>query len=177
MAQNKNARHIMAGKGKLSMLIRDVAAADALQISAFLKELTAIGKRIRPDDEIFVLKNYISDPEKICCFVAEEDGIILGFQSLKKAVLGNQWDVEPGWGIIGTHINPVAARRGVGRALFGVTVREARKSGLLYIDASIGTSNSEALAYYGAMGFQTYRTTQGRICKRFDLGDAVSNPA
>lgn len=151
------------------MIIRDATPEDVQQISAFLKELTASGKRTRPDDEAFVLTSYVEDPDKISCAVAEEDGVILGFQSLKWAVLGNQWDVEPGWGIIGTHIKPSAARRGVGRALFSVTAQAAKKSGVPHIDASIGASNPEALAYYAAMGFQTYRTPERLVCKRFDV--------
>lgn len=94
------------------MIIRDATPEDVQQISAFLKELTASGKRTRPDDEAFVLTSYVEDPDKISCAVAEEDGVILGFQSLKWAVLGNQWDVEPGWALlerISSPLLPVAA--------------------------------------------------------------------
>ncbi len=149
------------------MVIREATPEDVGQMSAFLQELTASGKRTRPDDEVFVLENYISDQDKISCSVAKSDGEVLGFQSLKIAKNGNEWDVEPGWGIIGTHIKPSAARRGVGRALFDVTRKAAGKADLLHIDASISASNSEALAYYEAMGFRTYRTPDGKICKCF----------
>ncbi|MEM9523909.1 MAG: GNAT family N-acetyltransferase [Pseudomonadota bacterium] len=138
-------------------------------MSAFLKELTASGKRTRPDDEIFVRTYYIEDSGKICCSVAEDDGIVLGFQSLKRAELGNEWGVEHGWGIIGTHIRPSAARRGVARALFSVSRMAAKNAGIASIDATIAATNPEALAYYEAMGFRTYRTSEGVICKRFDV--------
>lgn len=151
------------------MIIRDATSEDVAQMSAFLRELTASGKRKSPDDEAFVLANYINDPNKIRCSVVEDSGVILGFQSLKGALSGNQWGVEPGWGIVGTHIRPSAARRGVGRALFDVTKKAAGKSGLSHIDASIAATNPEALAYYEAMGFQTYRTPDGLVCKRFDV--------
>ncbi|NSX55018.1 GNAT family N-acetyltransferase [Sulfitobacter sp. 1151] len=151
------------------MIVRDGIPEDVEQMSSFLRELTASGKRTRPDDEAFVLANYINDPDKICCSVAEDEGVILGFQSLKKAKEGNQWGVEPGWGIIGTHTKPSAARRGVGRALFDMTRKAADEAGLSHIDASIGATNSEGLAYYEAMGFRTYRTLEGTICKRFDV--------
>lgn len=151
------------------MKIGDATTEDVGQMSAFLRELTASGKRKSPDDEAFVRANYIEDPDKIRCSVAEDDGVILGFQSLKCAQTGNRWGVEPGWGIIGTHIRPSAARRGVGRALFDVTRKAASEAGLAYIDASIAENNSEALAYYEAMGFRTYRTPDDMICKRFEL--------
>jgi len=151
------------------MKTRAAKASDVEQMSAFLKELTELGKRKSPDDEGFVREHYINDPNKVRCTVAEEDGVVLGFQSLKFAVAGNLYNVEPGWGIIGTHIRPSAARRGVGRALFKVSYVSARASSIAHIDATIAANNPEALAYYDAMGFQTYRTREGLVCKRFDV--------
>jgi len=151
------------------MILRDAAFEDVTQMSEFLKELTAAGKRTSPDDPDFVRTRYIEDPGKIRCSVAEENGVVLGFQSLKLAEPGNPYDVEPGWGIIGTHIRPSAARRGVGRALFSVSRAAAEAAGLPKIDASIAADNPEALAYYEAMGFRTYRTPGNIICKSFDV--------
>ena len=151
------------------MIIRDAVLGDVEQMSGFLKELTASGKRTSPDSESFVRANYIEDPGKIRCSVAEENGIVLGFQSLKRAEAENQYGVEAGWGIIGTHIRPSAARRGVGRALFAVSRKAAEDASVKKIDASIANDNPEALAYYEAMGFRTYRTPEGLICKCFDL--------
>lgn len=88
---------------------------------------------------------------------------------MKRAAAGNPWGVRPGWGIVGTHIRPDAARRGVGRALFGQTLDAARAAGLRHIDATIAADNAEGLAYYEAMGFRTYRTPEGRICKRLAI--------
>lgn len=149
------------------MQIRDAVVEDVRQMSAFLKELTASGKRTSPDDETFVRAHYIEKSGKIRCSVAEDEGVILGFQSLTLAEPGNKWGVEPGWGIIGTHIKPSASRRGVGRALFEVSRSAAEKAGIGNIDATISATNPEALAYYEAMGFRTYRTPEGLICKRF----------
>jgi ribosomal protein S18 acetylase RimI-like enzyme len=137
---------------KAAMKIRDADVGDVEQMSAFLKELTAAGKRKSPDDKGFVRTHYIDDPNKVCCSVAEEDGVVLCFQSLTRAMQGNPYGVEPGWGIIGTHIRPSAARRGLGRALFEVSRRSARAASILHIDATIAAENSEALAYYDAMG-------------------------
>lgn len=151
------------------MIIREATATDAPQMSAFLTRLTEMGRRTRPSDESFVLDYYINGPQKIQCTLAEDDGIVLGFQSLSLAMEGNQWGVTPGWGMIGTHVNPDAARRGVGRALFPATLQAARDYGLQKIDASIGADNAEGLGYYEAMGFRTYRTPDGLVCKCYDL--------
>ena len=160
---------ILQRSDRLSMRIRDAILGDIEQMSGFLKELTASGKRKSPDSEAFVRAHYIEDPGKIRCSVAEENGVVLGFQSLKRAEAGNKWGVEPGWGIIGTHIRPSAARRGVGRALFAVTRKAAEDASIAKIDASIANDNMEALAYYEAMGFRTYRTSEGLICTCLDL--------
>lgn len=156
------------------MQIRDAIVDDVKQISAFLKELTASGKRTSPDDETFVRAYYIEDSLKLRCSVALDNGVILGFQSLKLAEPDNKWGVEPGWGIIGTHIRPSASRRGVGRALFEVSCMAAENAGIDNIDASIAATNPEALAYYEAMGFRTYRTPDGLICKRFAVAKQCS---
>lgn len=151
------------------MRIRDAVLGDVEQMSGFLKELTASGKRTSPDNEAFVRAHYIEDPGKIRCSIAEESGVVLGFQSLKRAEAGNKYGVTSGWGIIGTHIRPSAARRGVGRALFAVSHKAAEDALIEKIDASIANDNPEALAYYEAMGFRTYRTPEDLICKCFDL--------
>lgn len=152
------------------MIIRPAAATDAPAISGFLAELVALGKRTLPHDLDFVRTTYISDDNNIRCSVAEDtNGGILGLQVLKRADENNQYGVTPGWGIIGTHVRPSAARRGVGRALFAATLDAARSAGLAEIDASISAKNTEGLAYYEAIGFRTYRTPEGKICKRFSI--------
>ena len=139
------------------MRIREAELNDAAQMSALLQEIKAAGKRRSPHDEEFVRTHYFGDPERIRCSVAERACVILGFQSLKRAEAGNAYGVTPGWGIIGTHISPAAARQGVGRALFEVSQRAATDAGIEKIDASIAADNPEALAYYAAMGFVAYR--------------------
>ena len=156
------------------MRIRDAVAADVEQMSALLKELTVSGKRKSPDNEAFVRAHYLDDPGKIRCSVADEKGTLLGFQSLRRAEAGNKWGVRPGWGIIGTHIRPSVARRGVGRALFSISRRAAIVASIGKIDASIAADNLEALAYYEAMGFRTYRTPNGLVCKCFEVTGPLS---
>jgi len=77
--------------------------------------------------------------------------------------------VVEGWGIIGTHVSPQAARRGVGSTLFAATRRAAEARGLKNIDASIGADNALGQSYYDAMGFMTYRQPEGLVCKVYRL--------
>lgn len=151
------------------MIVREATQADVPQICTFLRELTAAGKRTRPDDETFVSESYVGGPDNVSCAVAEIDGEVMGIQVLFVAQSGNQWDVPAGWGGVGTHVSPRAARKGVGKALFNATRQAAEKAGLVHIDASIGKDNTEGLGYYEAMGFRTYRTTDRLICKKFDV--------
>lgn len=153
------------------MIVRPATEADAEGMSGVLSELVAAGKRRKASDAEFALTHYITDPDRIECSVAEDtNGRILGFQSLKLARDGNPYGTPKGWGIIGTHVRPSAARRGVGRALFAATREAARKAGLTRIEAFIGAGNETALSYYEAMGFRTYREAEGAVPKVFEVG-------
>ncbi|MEX0349010.1 MAG: N-acetyltransferase family protein [Paracoccaceae bacterium] len=152
------------------MEVREATIEDAASIHRILQELVAARLRNRPATLDFARDNYITHPDRLWCGVAvDEDGTILGFQALKLAVEGNEFDVQPGWGVIGTHVSPKAARRGVGAALFAVNREVARRRGLSKIDASIGADNVSGRAYYEAMGFETYRTPKGLDCKCYEV--------
>jgi ribosomal protein S18 acetylase RimI-like enzyme len=152
------------------VLIREAIPADADAMSDVLQELIAAGKRTRDADADFVLSHYLGHPHRLHCFVAVDDGgRILGFQSLKRAHEGNPYGTPIGWGIIGTHVRPSAARTGVGSRLFEATLDSARDAGLRAIEAYIGAENAAALAYYEALGFETCRRPDGAICKAYRL--------
>lgn len=153
------------------MIIRPARLSDAEAMSRVLTDIIAVTQLQRPHDPDFVRETYINNPHGILCSVAEdENGEVLGFQSLIRAVEDNHYGVTAGWGIIGTHVSPRAARQGVGTGLFAVTRDAAQKAGLPSIDASIADDNPLGLGYYEAMGFRTYRLSPGTICKRYDLG-------
>lgn len=152
------------------MNIRSATTADAEAMSDVLHELLAAGKRTKSADASFALSHYIEHPHRLCCFLAMgDDGQILGFQSLKRAHEGNPYDTPVGWGIIGTHVRPSAARRGVGLRLFAATLEVARTAALPAIEAYIGEENSAALRYYEALGFRTRRLPHGIICKALQI--------
>ncbi|MCK8464057.1 GNAT family N-acetyltransferase [Aliiroseovarius sp. S1339] len=152
------------------MIVRPAQTDDAVGIADVLNDLVRAGKRSNRDDPEFALNNYIARPNRIECLVADdEEGRILGFQSLKLAKIGNEYGAPAGWALIGTHISPNAARRGIDKALFAYTLRAAQKSGVPAIEAFIGATNTEGQAYYEAMGFSDYRQTDGAICKALHL--------
>ena len=152
------------------MRIRAATTADAEGISAVLQELVAAKKRTKPGDPEFARRHYIEDPDRVQCFVAEdENGHVLGFQSVKTAGANNDYGTPAGWGFIGTHVSPRAARRGVGARLFAATILAARQARLPAIEAYIGAENAEGQAYYEAMGFRTYRQPDGAVCKRYEV--------
>ncbi len=152
------------------MKVRQAVMGDASEISLFLEQLASLGKRSIPSDPDFVRTHYIEHTDNIQCAVAEdEDGTILGLQILKIASEGNTYGVDVGWGIIGTHVKPDAARRGVGKTLFVATRKVAIDAGLKRIDATIAATNSDGISYYAALGFRTYRTPDGKICKYFEV--------
>ncbi|MDO1583635.1 GNAT family N-acetyltransferase [Rhizobium oryzicola] len=152
------------------MTVRAATAADAEAMSVLLTEILESWKSERPRSPDYVRQHYIEHPDEIQCSVAvDEDGSIIGFQSLRMANEGNPYGVTPGWGIIGTYVKLGTARRGVGRALFAASRDAALKAGVSKIDASIGETNEKAVNYYEAMGFRTYRTKPGVICKCCEL--------
>lgn len=156
--------------GELTVIIRDAEEADAASMSEVLQELIEAGNRTKSADEEFVLSHYINHPDRLHCAVAIDDqGSLLGFQSLKIASRDNPYGTPIGWGIIGTHVRPSAARRGVAASLFRPTFVAAREAKLPVIEAYIGRHNEAALAYYDRMGFETYRDTEEIICKALSL--------
>ncbi len=153
------------------MDIRAATPDDAPGISALLQALIKAGKRTSPGDLGFVMESYIEQPHAIRCSVAvDDDGTLLGFQVLLRAVEGNRFDTPVGWGIVGTHVSPLAARRGVGSRLFAETRRIAADAGLENLEAFIAMTNVEGQAYYEAMGFRTYRIADVSVCKCYRMG-------
>ncbi len=153
------------------MKTRPASLADADAMSDVLNEIFRAGKRASAGDAAMVREFYIEDPDRVCCTVMEQDdGRLLGFQSLKAVRAGNIYNAPAGWGVIGTHIRPSAARMGIGKQLFAVSLNAAQEAGLTDIEAQIGANNEEGLAFYEAMGFRTYRYEDTNVCKQFKVG-------
>jgi len=159
------------------MLIRTATPSDAAELAALLNEIiraggtTAIETELTPDefDDWFISGQY-----PLACHVAEDDGILYGFQSL--SLFGGP---PKGWADIATFARLEPKKKGVGRALFTATRKAAEGLGLTTINATIRADNVSGLAYYGKMGFEDYArvaavpladgTPVDRVKKRYDL--------
>lgn len=154
--------------------IRPAQSTDAEGMVHVLNAIYRAGLRSSPADIALVQDRYLAPLHRIACTVADQEGRVIGFQSLKRAWPGNPYDVAEGWGIIGTHIHPDAGRSGIGRRLFAVSLEAAETAGLQHIDATIGADNAPALAYYSAMGFAPYRHVADTFPHRFDIAEDAS---
>ena len=160
----------LAGEGPGEMRTRPAVAGDAEAMSAVLRAIIAAYGRERPNDPDFVLATYIAHPDRVACTVALDDaGMVLGFQSLRRARPGDAYGTPEGWGSIGTHVAPDAGRKGVGTALFAVTRQAASEAGIGRIDAAIRDDNPMGLAYYEARGFRTHRIENGVVHKVYTV--------
>lgn len=148
---------------------RPATPTDAEAMAEVQNAIYRAGLRANPVDTALVQERYLDVEYTVACTVADQDGRVVGFQSLKRAWPRNPYDVAEGWGIIGTHIHPSAGRNGIGRHLFAISLSAAKAAGLRHIDASIGAGNEPALAYYSAMGFIPYREGDDVIPHRLDL--------
>ena len=166
------------------MRLRPARPADAPALAAIRNAIakargTPTLSRGRPVvvDAEFIRSHYIDHPARVAVTVAEEEGTVLGFQSLKRAWPDNPYGVTPGWGLIGTHLAPEAQGRGLGRALFSVTLAAAEQAGLPAIDATIGTGNAAGLGYYRALGFRPYGEADDPLHHRLDVAPLALDPA
>lgn len=157
------------------MIIRPALPSDAPAMCELLNKIIAIGgttahqSPFTPDQ---VLHHYVQDA--LTAFVAEEEGRILGFQATD-----TNPDLPPGWGDIGTFVDPTLQRGGVGAALFAATTVAAKAIGLTTLNATIRADNAPGLGFYTRRGFVDYAQNPdwtlkdgrvvGRVSKRFDL--------
>ena len=161
-----------------SLAIRPAVAADAEAMGVLLNEIIRIGGTTAITSELSadeMREWFICGVNVISCFVAiDAGGEILGFQSLSR-----YGDLPDGWVDIATFATRSRQKSGVGSALFAHTRAVAARRGFTTINASIRVDNTGGLAYYGKMGFTTYRVEDGdprsqgrtfnRVHKRYDI--------
>lgn len=127
-------------------------------------------------DERDVAQMFVEGKGVLACHVATalDEDAPLGFQTIARHP-----DLPADWCDIATFTRRGLQQAGLGRALFAATAEQARALGLSVINAAIRADNEGGLAYYGRMGFKTYRTLPAvplrsgapvdRIFKRYDL--------
>ena len=149
--------------------VREAADEDAEDMTEVQNAIHRAGLRPGPVEAALVRERYLIGDYRVACTVAEQQGRVIAFQSLVLAWPENRYGVAEGWGIIGTHVHPGAGRSGVGRRLFERTRLAAQAAGIWHIDASIGSDNAPALAYYSAMGFVPDHERGNAIAYRLDI--------
>lgn len=157
--------------------IRPVTAADAAELADLLNAIIARGGTTAfetPFTPAALDAAYLTGAKVHCCFVAEADGRLLGFQTL-----GRQPFLPDAIGDIATFTRMGGTQSGVGTALFAATTARARELGLAAINATIRADNVGGLVFYSRMGFVDHEvvpavplndgTPVDRIRKRFAL--------
>lgn len=155
------------------MEIRDATPADASAMAELLNAIIAIGGTTahqEPTTPAKVILHCIAGPDVRTSVVAVEGGEVIGWQAIEK------WQ---GQMHIGSFVRPGIQARGVGSALFALTLARARALGIPEIIASIRADNVPGLAFYARMGFQDFAhdpdfalkdgTVVGRIHRRLTL--------
>jgi len=158
------------------VILRPALPADADGMARLLNRIIRIGGTTAYETERSVaqVRDYVDGPAAICCFVAEEAGHVIGFQSLVRMA-----GLPDGWAEIGTFVDPSRQGRGTGSALFEATKGAARAAGFGVINAAIRADNHAGLGFYASLGFRdhggdpgfTLRDGRrvGRVYRRFDL--------
>lgn len=162
----------------MALAVRAIEKGDVPEACALLNRIIEIGGTTAYETvfthEDFV-RSYIERAGLIACHVAlDPGGRVAGFQSIATAP-----HLPGDCANIATFARVEPKVRGVGRALFPVTCRAARKAGCIAINATIRADNIFGLGYYSAMGFADHLVDRAvpladgrkvdRISKRYRL--------
>jgi L-amino acid N-acyltransferase YncA len=155
------------------MIVRKALAEDAAGMAELLNHIIAIGGTTahqNPTDAAKTRQHAIDGPDVLSSVVAEEDGSILGWQSVER------WQGEPH---IGTYVRTGLQAKGIGAELFALTLEVLRAQSVRHIIASIRADNASGLAYYARIDFRDIGHEPdfaledgrrvGRVHRRFDL--------
>lgn len=155
------------------MIVRGALPKDASGMAELLNDIIAIGGTTayqQPTTEAKTRGHAIDGPDVLSAVVAEEDGRIMGWQSVE------QFEGEPH---IGTYVRPGLQAKGTGAAMFAQTLAALRARNVSCIIASIRADNAPGLAYYARIGFRDIGEEPdfalddgrkvGRVHRRFDL--------
>ncbi|MEM7293317.1 MAG: GNAT family N-acetyltransferase [Pseudomonadota bacterium] len=137
-----------------------------------LNDIIAIGGTTAFEDPLTESEfenQFISGAHCLCCFLAESDTQVVGFQSL---ILHSK--LPENWADIATFARAKPKVPGVGTALFDSTLAFAREQGFAALNATIRADNRSGLAYYSKMGFQDYAVDPGVPLKDGTPVDRVS---
>ena len=155
------------------MIVRAAVPQDAEGMALVVNAVIAVGGTTAHEHAKSVeavRRDYITKPELRSSVVAEDGGVVIGWQSVEfwKGALH-----------IGTFVDPGIQARGIGAALFAATCGILRPLAPAHIIASIRADNVPGLAYYARMGFRDVAQepefalkdgrVDGRVHRRFDF--------
>ncbi|MCP4487172.1 MAG: GNAT family N-acetyltransferase [Gammaproteobacteria bacterium] len=152
--------------GKIRLDIRKADRNDSKELCSILNEIIEIGGTTGFENKLSEseFESYFLNGENyICCFLAENNGLVLGFQSLSLHP-----NLSDGWADIATFARVSPKFRGVGTTLFESTLNFARHQNIDAINATIRADNKSGLSYYSKMGFKDYS-----IAKKIPLQDGT----
>ncbi len=139
---------------KIRLNIRKACKSDSKELCSILNEIIEIGGTTGFENELGESEfesYFLNGANYICCFLAENNGLVLGFQSLSLHP-----DLSNGWVDIATFARVNPKIRGVGTTLFETTLNFARRQNIDAINATIRADNKSGLNYYSKMGFKDY---------------------
>ncbi len=93
----------------------------------------------------------VIDSDDRACFVAEQNGDVIGFVSVEEAC---HWSGDTEAYIGELMVAETAERRGVGRALVNEAIAWGRSQGYDRIALETGWANTSAVAFYRSMAFE-----------------------
>jgi L-amino acid N-acyltransferase YncA len=155
------------------MIIRRTRLDDAEAMAEILNRIIEIGGTTAHQtakSPQTVQADYIDGPDVLSAVVAEDQGVVIGWQSV------GLWQGDMH---IGSFVRPGIQAKGAGSAMFSMTCDMVRTAGHRSIFASIRSDNVPGLAYYSRMGFVDVSEDPGfalddgrvvgRVLRRFDL--------
>ncbi|MEI4472515.1 GNAT family N-acetyltransferase [Frigidibacter sp. MR17.24] len=137
----------------MTLAVRPLIAADRDALRAVLNDIIATGGTTAHEDPFTAdgFAAHLAGARVV--HVVLDGGAPVGLQ-----YLAEDPRLPAGWLAIATFTRRAPPVPGAGRALFAATSAWARGAGVTAIDATIRADNTGGLAYYGRMGFETYRT-------------------
>ena len=157
---------------KTRIKIRKACKKDSKQLCEILNEIIEIGGTTGFENglsESDFESDFLHGTDCICCFLAESDELVLGFQSLSLHP-----NLPDDWADIATFARVTPKVHGVGTTLFEATLNFARLQNIHSINATIRADNKSGLSYYSKMGFRDYSIARGILLQDGTPVDRIS---
>ena len=159
---------------RAKMQVREACANDSKELCSILNEIIEVGGttgyEIKLSESEFEFEScFLTGENYIGCFLAENDKMILGFQSLP-----NHPDLFGSWADIATFTRMTSKIGGVGTSLFKKTLKFSRKQNISTLNATTRADNKSGLSYYNKMGFTDYSVAMGIPLQNGTLVDRIS---